>query len=85
MGFITRPRQGSVTEDKASSSHVVVPIPTSLEEGEATNIQIRHLSEFCIPCSCFLMLLLLVFGSRGVGAPRDEERQTSAATLGVFS
>lgn len=26
--------QGSVTEDKASSSHVVVPIPASLEEGE---------------------------------------------------
>ncbi|TKS71622.1 SWI/SNF complex subunit SMARCC2 BRG1-associated factor 170 [Collichthys lucidus] len=26
--------QGSVTEDKASSSHVVVPIPTSLEEEE---------------------------------------------------
>lgn len=85
MGFITHPRQGSVTEDKASSSHVVVPIPTSLEEGEATNIQIKQLAEFCLPCFCLLMLLPLVFGSRGVGAPCDEERQTSAATLGVLS
>lgn len=30
--------QGSVTEDKASSSHLVVPIPTSLEEGEASEV-----------------------------------------------
>ncbi|TMS19735.1 SWI/SNF complex subunit SMARCC2 [Larimichthys crocea] len=29
---IIKRHQGSVTEDKASSSHVVVPIPTSLEE-----------------------------------------------------
>lgn len=26
-----------MTEDKASSSHVVVPIPASLEEGKASN------------------------------------------------
>uniref|UniRef100_A0A7N6C0A3 SWI/SNF related, matrix associated, actin dependent regulator of chromatin, subfamily c, member 2 n=1 Tax=Anabas testudineus TaxID=64144 RepID=A0A7N6C0A3_ANATE len=31
---IIKRHQGSVTEDKASSSHVVVPIPTSLEEEE---------------------------------------------------
>lgn len=34
--------QGSVTEDKASSSHVVVPIPTSLEEGEASHVVFKH-------------------------------------------
>lgn len=33
--------QGSVTEDKTSSSHVVVPIPTSLEEGEVS-ISFKH-------------------------------------------
>lgn len=33
--------QGSVSEDKASSSHVVVPIPTSLEEGEVS-ISFKH-------------------------------------------
>ncbi|XP_068598127.1 SWI/SNF complex subunit SMARCC2 [Brachionichthys hirsutus] len=31
---IIKRHQGSVTEDKASSSHVVLPIPTSLEEEE---------------------------------------------------
>uniref|UniRef100_A0A671TIQ1 SWI/SNF related BAF chromatin remodeling complex subunit C2 n=1 Tax=Sparus aurata TaxID=8175 RepID=A0A671TIQ1_SPAAU len=31
---IIKRHQGSVTEDKAASSHVVVPIPTSLEEEE---------------------------------------------------
>ncbi|KAK9529131.1 hypothetical protein VZT92_013245 [Zoarces viviparus] len=31
---IIKRHQGSVTEDKASSSHVVVPIPTNLEEEE---------------------------------------------------
>ncbi|KAJ8359020.1 hypothetical protein SKAU_G00155450 [Synaphobranchus kaupii] len=31
---IIKRHQGSVTEDKATSSHVVVPIPTSLEEEE---------------------------------------------------
>ncbi|KAM9759458.1 SWI/SNF complex subunit SMARCC2 isoform 2-T2 [Menidia menidia] len=31
---IIKRHQGSVTEDKSSSSHVVVPIPTSLEEEE---------------------------------------------------
>ncbi|KAM3878100.1 SWI/SNF complex subunit SMARCC2 [Diretmus argenteus] len=31
---IIKRHQGSVTDDKASSSHVVVPIPTSLEEEE---------------------------------------------------
>ncbi|TNN81397.1 SWI/SNF complex subunit SMARCC2 [Liparis tanakae] len=34
---IIKRHQGSVTEDKASSSNVVVPIPTSLEEGEASD------------------------------------------------
>uniref|UniRef100_A0AAR2LXI6 SWI/SNF related, matrix associated, actin dependent regulator of chromatin, subfamily c, member 2 n=1 Tax=Pygocentrus nattereri TaxID=42514 RepID=A0AAR2LXI6_PYGNA len=32
---IIKRHQGSVTEDKQSSSHVVVPIPASLEEGES--------------------------------------------------
>ncbi len=48
--------QGSVTEDKASSSHVVVPIPTSLEEGEASNIVVKHsllfLLWFCFTAPC---------------------------------
>jgi len=38
-GYVTYCRrlpQGSVTEDKSSGSHLVVPIPTSLEEGEAS-------------------------------------------------
>lgn len=34
--------QGSVTEDKASSSYVVVPIPASLEEGEASGVVFEH-------------------------------------------
>lgn len=34
--------QGSVTEDKASSSYVVVPIPASLEEGEASDVAFEH-------------------------------------------
>lgn len=35
--------QGSVTEDKASSSYVVVPIPTSLEEGRPSSIELIYL------------------------------------------
>lgn len=34
--------QGSVTEDKSSSSHIVVPIPGSLEDGEASNVFILY-------------------------------------------
>lgn len=41
--------QGSVTEDKTSSSHIVVPIPTSLEEGEVS--------------SCWAQLLVFVMNS----------------------
>lgn len=40
--------QGSVTEDKASSSHVVVPIPTSLEEGEADVSIVPRQSVLCL-------------------------------------
>uniref|UniRef100_A0A8C8HWF0 SWI/SNF related, matrix associated, actin dependent regulator of chromatin, subfamily c, member 2 n=1 Tax=Oncorhynchus tshawytscha TaxID=74940 RepID=A0A8C8HWF0_ONCTS len=40
---IIKRHQGSVTEDKTSSSHVVVPIPASLEEGESSSLT----SDFC--------------------------------------
>lgn len=59
-----------MTEDKASSSHVVVPIPTSLEEGGVLNVVV-------VIFAALLHLLLISFSSfwsRGVGASRDEER-----------
>lgn len=64
--------QGSVTEDKASSSYVVVPIPTSLEEGEASDVVSEH-SELCCTYSLCAKVLFSL-RSRGVGATRDEER-----------
>lgn len=66
-----------MTEDKASSSHVVVPIPTSLEEGVASNIVFKHSLLFLIVNSAALTRFVLIFfsfSSRGVGAPCDEER-----------
>lgn len=52
--------QGSVTEDKTSSSHVVVPIPTSLEEGEASNVKIKLFSKVSLSCFCSLIFLILL-------------------------
>lgn len=43
--------QGSVTEDKTSSSHIVVPIPSSLEEGELSLLVwhvVVHLSDLLL-------------------------------------
>lgn len=74
-----------MTEDKASSSHVVVPIPTSLEEGEASNVVLKHSLMLLWIDDDALMHSLSSSCSRGVGASRDEERQASAATLGIFS
>lgn len=53
--------QGSVTEDKASSSHVVVPIPTSLEEGEASTVKMKLFSEFSPSCFCSLIFKKIFF------------------------
>lgn len=61
-----------MTEDKASSSHVVVPIPTSLEEGGALNVLPLLLKFAALPH--FVLISFSAFWSRGVGASRDEER-----------
>lgn len=58
---MTHHLQGSVTEDKASSSHVVVPIPTSLEEGELSEVEMKLSSEFSPSIFCSLFFFFLHF------------------------
>lgn len=67
--------QGSVTEDKASSSHVVVPIPTSLEEGEASKVNIKLFSEFSPSCLCSLIFFFVLFSEEWVRPVMKRDKQ----------
>lgn len=76
--------QGSVTEEKASSSYVVVPIPTSLEEGRPSWSELNYLHHKSFQIAVFSHIFFSSF-CRRVGTSFDEKRQASAAPLGVFS
>lgn len=76
--------QGSVTEDKASSSYVVVPIPTSLEEGRPSWIELIYLNYQCFQNDVFSSHIFLIFVQRSGFGLWWKETSKCCSTGGIF-